>query len=126
MYGQLENGVPMRHDGPTTSQSNSEKVRPRGAFKSSWRQSPDAPIASSPTLEEGLQQTIYTESSQGDFESGEGTYTTPGILEEDEDDPRSHAAMTRRAEEILANAKKRLTVSSNAACMFWVQTAQRF
>lgn len=33
------------------------------------------------------------------------------ILEEDEDDPQSHAAMSKRAEQILANAKKRLLVS---------------
>ena len=32
------------------------------------------------------------------------------VLEEDEDDPTSHAALSLRAEEILANAKKRLTV----------------
>lgn len=34
------------------------------------------------------------------------------ILDEDEDDPQSHAAMSKRAELILANAKKRLLVSS--------------
>ncbi|MCJ1242305.1 hypothetical protein MMC14_010313 [Varicellaria rhodocarpa] len=34
------------------------------------------------------------------------------ILEEDEDDPTSHAALSIRAELILANAKKRLTVSA--------------
>ena len=33
------------------------------------------------------------------------------ILEEDEDDPSSHAALSIRAEQILANAKKRLIVS---------------
>ena len=32
------------------------------------------------------------------------------VLEEDEDDPTSHAALSLRAEEILANAKKRLIV----------------
>lgn len=37
------------------------------------------------------------------------------ILDEDEDDPQSHAAMSKRAELILANAKKRLLVSSFAA-----------
>lgn len=34
------------------------------------------------------------------------------ILDEDENDPNSHAAMSKRAEQILANAKKRLLVSS--------------
>lgn len=33
------------------------------------------------------------------------------ILDEDENDPNSHAAMSKRAEQILANAKKRLLVS---------------
>lgn len=37
------------------------------------------------------------------------------ILDEDEDDPQSHAAMSKRAELILANAKKRLLVSSLVA-----------
>lgn len=34
------------------------------------------------------------------------------ILDEDENDPNSHAAMSKRAEQILANAKKRLLVST--------------
>lgn len=33
------------------------------------------------------------------------------VLDEDENDPNSHAAMSKRAEQILANAKKRLLVS---------------
>lgn len=33
------------------------------------------------------------------------------IFDEDEDDPQSHAAMSKRAELILANAKERLLVS---------------
>ena len=32
------------------------------------------------------------------------------VLDEDENDPLSHAALSVRAEEILANAKRRLTV----------------
>lgn len=40
-----------------------------------------------------------------------GSQEIRAILEEDEDDPHSHAAMSRRAEHILANAKKRLLVS---------------
>lgn len=35
------------------------------------------------------------------------------ILDEDENDPSSHAAMSKRAEQILANAKKRLLVRLN-------------
>ena len=38
------------------------------------------------------------------------------ILEEDEDDPYSHAGMSKRAEFILANAKKRLLVSRQCVC----------
>lgn len=40
-----------------------------------------------------------------------GSQEIRAILDEDEDDPSSHAAMSRRAEHILANAKKRLLVS---------------
>ena len=39
-----------------------------------------------------------------------GSQEIRAILDEDEDDPNSHAAMSRRAEIILANAKKRLLV----------------
>lgn len=117
MYGHSENDAPRRHNEPARSRSKSEKLRLRGSFESDHRQSLDVPVASSPTLEGGLQERIYTASTEGDFDNGEGTYTTPGILEEDEDDPRSHAAMTRRAEEILANAKKRLTVGFNMDCL---------
>ena len=42
----------------------------------------------------------------------DNTYKTPSILEEDEENPNSHMAMSKRAEEILANAKKRLTVTT--------------
>ncbi|MCJ1461488.1 hypothetical protein MMC07_000085 [Pseudocyphellaria aurata] len=35
------------------------------------------------------------------------------ILDEDENDPNSHAAMSKRAEQILANAKKRLLTMEN-------------
>ena len=55
-----------------------------------------APLPESPDEEDGAPNNIYK---------------TPSILDEDENDPESHAAMTRRAEEILANAKKRLNVS---------------
>ena len=42
----------------------------------------------------------------------DNTYKTPSILEEDDENPNSHMAMSKRAEEILANAKKRLTVTA--------------
>ena len=116
MFSPFRNGVLRGQDGSTRQRSSSEKGDNRMAFEGnglSYQRGAEAPYASSPTFEEDLGQRIYTESTQGDFENGEGTYTTPAILEEDEDDPSSHAAMTRRAEEILANAKRRLTVSSS-------------
>ena len=118
MYSPFENGVLRQRDGHVRIRSSSERGNNRIAFENnrlSFRQDPEVPIASSPTLHEDTGQRIYTESTQGDFEDGEGTYTTPAILEEDEDDPRSHAAMSRRAEAILANAKKRLTVSDRVS-----------
>lgn len=82
----------------------------------SYQPNSDMPFASSPTLHDnsnGIEQRSYTDNVEEDddlIESRNTTYSTPAILEEDENDPYSHAAMTRRAEEILANAKKRLTV----------------
>lgn len=118
MYSPFRNGVLKQHDGSVRLRSGSERGGNRIAFENnrlSFRLDAAMPIASSPTLNEFSDQRIYTESTQGDFENGEGTYTTPAILEEDEDDPHSHAAMTRRAEWILANAKKRLTVRYHMA-----------
>jgi len=118
MYSPFRNGVLRRHHGSTSRRSSSEKGENRIAFEKtrlSYQQGGEVPFASSPTLHDDpnrFGQRIYTESTQGDYENGEGTYSTPAILEEDENDPYSHAAMTRRAEEILANAKIRLTVSS--------------
>ncbi len=117
MYSPFRNGVLRRHNGNVTRRSNSESEDKRNAIEKnplSYQQGEEGPLASSPTLHEdpgNFGQRIYTESTQGDYENDEGTYSTPAILEEDENDPSSHAAMTRRAEEILANAKKRLTVS---------------
>ena len=113
----LHNGVLRNGDGAVRFRSSSEK----GTNRSSTEDKPldrhvsGIPISSSPTFEEDTDPRIYTESTKGDFEDGEGTYTTPAILEEDEEDPQSHAAMTRRAEEILANAKRRLTVRLDEA-----------
>lgn len=124
MYSPFRNGVLRRHDGSTRLRSSSERGENRISYERnrlSYQPRGEVPFASSPTLEDedpkGFDQRIYTESTQGDYENGEGTYITPAILEEDEDDPHSHAAMTRRAEEILANAKKRLTVGSPVAWM---------
>lgn len=117
MYSPFRNGVLRRHDGSMRLRSTSEKGNNRIAIEKnrlSFGKGGDVSDASSPIVQDdsdGFGQRIYTESTQGDYENGEGTYSTPAILEEDENDPYSHAAMTKRAEEILANAKKRLTVS---------------
>lgn len=124
MCSPFRHGVLRRHDGSARRRSSSEKGDNRISFEQnrlSYQQGGELLFASSPTMQENpsdFGQRIYTESTQGDYENGEGTYSTPAILEEDENDPYSHAAMTRRAEEILANAKRRLTVSYHVACMF--------
>ena len=71
------------------------------------------PKPGSPLVDDDIQgMHTVPESSEEDDEvaTGRNTYKTPSILDEDENDPESHAAMTKRAEEILANAKKRLNV----------------
>lgn len=84
--------------------------------QSSYRPNGDGLFASSPTLHDDyniIEYKNHADNAAEDddlVESRKTTYNTPAILEEDENDPYSHAAMTRRAEEILANAKKRLTV----------------
>ncbi|KAL6717943.1 hypothetical protein ACLMJK_004028 [Lecanora helva] len=108
----VQTGVLRHQDGRPRLRSSSERGSSRIAFENSrlsFRQDAEEPIASSPTIHEDNGQRIYTESTKDDFEDAEGTYTTPAILEEDENDPNSHAAMTRRAEAILASAKRRLT-----------------
>lgn len=47
----------------------------------------------------------------GTTEHRNGTQRGENALDGDNEDPYSHAALSRRAERILANAKKRLTVS---------------
>ena len=44
------------------------------------------------------------------YTSDDSAREVRGALEEDESDPHSHAAMSKRAEQILANAKQRLLV----------------
>lgn len=114
----FRNGVLSGRGGPARVRSNSERGGDgRIRFENSrlsYRPLGDAPIASSPTLHDEYSRTAekrYTESpEQDDNDLVHNTYKTPSILEEDENDPTSHAAMTQRAEEILANAKKRLMV----------------
>ena len=111
MFSPFKNGILRRHDGSTKHRSGSEKDARRIIPKE------DAPLPSSPTIQEDhetKEPNDHAEAAAPDsdlVETRNSTYSTPSILDEDEDDPHSHAAMTRRAEEILANAKKRLTVS---------------
>lgn len=113
MFSPFKNGILRRHDGSTKHRSGSDKD------KDERRTTPKegATIPSSPTLQEDHEfqrHNDFAEAAVQDsdqVETRDSAYSPPSILDEDEDDPHSHAAMTRRAEEILANAKKRLTVS---------------
>lgn len=115
----FRNGVLSGRGAPTRVRSNSERGGDgRIRFENSrlsYRPLGDAPVSSSPTVPDEHNRAVekrYIESpEQDDDDLVHNTYKTPSILEEDENDPKSHAAMTQRAEEILANAKKRLMVS---------------
>ena len=114
----FRNGVLSRPGGPTRAKSVTEREKAgdgRIRFENSrlsYKPGPDKPVGSSPTLRDDFSQNrviIIEDDLQSDF-APDNTYQTPSILEEDEDNPNSHTAMSKRAEEILANAKKRLTV----------------
>ena len=111
MFSPFKNGIPRPHDDPikqpSRSDNNDRIIKPKE----------EAALPSSPTLQEDYENKRQIDpreaaAQDGDqVETRDNTYSPPSILDEDENDPHSHAAMTRRAEEILANAKKRLTVS---------------
>lgn len=109
MFSPFRNGILRRRDGSTKQRSASE------SDDRSTTPKEGAALPSSPTLQEdytyqgqnGSKEAVAQDCDH--VETRDSIYTTPSILGEDEDDPYSHAAMTRRAEEILANAKKRLT-----------------
>ena len=111
MFSTFRNGLLRRHDGSAKQRSGTEKDDRRTTSHE------EIPLPSSPILQENHNiqsqngETDATAQGYDHVETRESTYSPPSILDEDEDDPHSHAAMTRRAEEILANAKKRLTVS---------------
>ena len=120
MYSPFRNGVLRRIEDPTRVRSSSENgVGRRGTEQSrySYRPGDDVPPASSPSINDNQDGEEHRTLAEDDrqiqvaVETRDSTYSTPPIMEEDENDPHSHAAMTRRAEDILANAKKRLTVS---------------
>ena len=111
MFSPFRNGILRRHDGSSRHRADSEKDDGRTTPKA------ETALPSSPTLREHHEDKGQNERAEAAtqvsdrVETGASTYSPPSILDEDEDNPYSHAAMTRRAEEILANAKKRLTVS---------------
>ena len=124
----FRNGVLSRPGGPTRARSVTE--REKGAdgrirfenSRLSYRPAgtPERTIASSPTLKDHyspnrviiIEDDEQSEAALENNYAPDNTYKTPSILDEDESNPNSHTAMSKRAEEILANAKKRLTVSS--------------
>ena len=127
----FRNGVLSRPGGPTRARSVTEREKGgdgRIRFENSrlsYRPAgtPDRTVASFPTLKDQYSPNRVIiieddEQSEAAVESNyapDNTYKTPSILEEDESNPNSHTAMSKRAEEILANAKKRLTVSFSAS-----------
>ncbi|KAG8533262.1 uncharacterized protein KY384_002045 [Bacidia gigantensis] len=110
----FRNGILAQNDAQVM-RSNSERGHGRIKVENSrlsYRPNGGSPTTSSPTAQANvndLRMDRFSESPEEDDHPLHNTYKTPSILDEDEEDPESHAAMTRRAEEILANAKKRLT-----------------
>ena len=111
MFSPFKNGILRRHDDPMKQPSGSDNDDRENTPKE------EAALASSPILQEDHENKSQIDPGEAAAQDGDHvetrdtTYSPPSILDEDENDPHSHAAMTRRAEEILANAKKRLTVS---------------
>ena len=109
MFSPFKNGILRRLDDPIK--------QPSGSDNGDRITTKEAALPSSPTLQEHYENKRQIDpvevaaQDRDHVETRESTYSPPSILDEDENDPHSHAAMTRRAEEILANAKKRLTVS---------------
>ena len=123
----FRNGILSRPGAPTRARSISERGDGRIKYENSrltYKPSGDVHVASSsPILHDDHASSkgriviaADDDYDHDDNDDGEiapnNTYQTPAILEEDEDNPNSHVAMSKRAEEILANAKLRLTVCS--------------
>ena len=115
----FRNGILTSRPGPgPRRRSNSERGDGRIKYENSrlsYKPSGDVVVSSSPASSRreynSPKRTIITEDESDEGEDvPDNTYSTPAILEEDEDNPNSHMAMSKRAEEILAIAKKRLTV----------------
>ena len=115
MFSPFKNGILRRHDDPIKQPSGSDNDDKINTSKE------EVALPSSPTLQEDHENKRQIDPEEAAAQDGDhvktrdSAYSPPSILDEDENDPNSHAAMTRRAEEILANAKKRLTVSLGEA-----------
>ncbi|KAL9106743.1 MAG: hypothetical protein Q9187_008521 [Circinaria calcarea] len=87
----------------------SDGVPPRDAGTVDWGALGAEAFGGSNNMRQGDKQTSPT---GPDFDNSIGPTNEPGhvraLSNEDETDPTSHAALSNRAEEILANAKKRL------------------
>ncbi|KAA6411156.1 MAG: hypothetical protein FRX48_05468 [Lasallia pustulata] len=117
---------------PSPSLTNPDMILPsyepsRNSPQSSYFESqppPSLPLASSPTLHDGHDPKRRSDASLDDFEiphwAGLGSATVDDLpspvgsavgspFPEEEEGSLSHAALTKRAERILANAKTRLT-----------------
>lgn len=124
----FRNGVLSRPGRPTRARSVTEREKGGDGriryenSRLSYRPvgTPETTITSSPTLKDQYSPNRVIiieddEQSEAAVESNyapDNTYRTPSILIEDESNPNSHTAMSKRAEAILANAKKRLTVGT--------------
>ena len=110
----FRNGLLSHGDGQARARSNSDRGRIKFEnSKLSYVPNGDGFKGAAPNLREqqsGSSLDRLTESPEEVEDPIQDMYRTPSVLDEDENDPDSHAAMTRRAEEILANAKKRLNV----------------
>lgn len=120
---------------PSPSLTNPDMILPsyetsRIFTQSSYFESqspPPLPLASSPTLHDEYDFKRRSDASFDDFEiphwEGLGSATVDDFpspvgspFPEEEEGPMSHAALTKRAERILANAKTRLTVRPPYCC----------
>ena len=114
----FRNGILTRQDSARAG-TNGEKNNSRIKYENSklvYRPNGHSSQNTSPILGNEVNEEDHSDANrltetpeQEDF-SAPVDYRTPSVLNEDENDPKSHAAMTRSAEETLANAKQQLTV----------------
>ena len=124
----FRNGI-LTHGGPSRARSISDKGNGRIQFENSRltykptgaKNGDSASVSSVKLGDEGAGSARRVIIESDTDEEGETisptTYKTPAILEEDDENPNSHMAMSKRAEEILAIAKKRLMVGFNISVL---------